>query len=74
METKHIIIAVVVAAVLLVIKFAKHQPRANSATKTDIEAALKDGNKILAMKYYRKVHGVGLTEAKAAIDAMEPEQ
>lgn len=36
-----------------------------------IREALMAGNKILAIKIYREQYGVGLKEAKDAIDAME---
>jgi ribosomal protein L7/L12 len=36
-----------------------------------ISNALMAGNKILAIKLYREQYGVGLKEAKDAIDAME---
>lgn len=36
-----------------------------------IWSALMAGNKILAIKLYREQYGVGLKEAKDAIDAME---
>jgi hypothetical protein len=35
-----------------------------------IEAALRAGNKIEAVKLYRKAHGTGLKESKDAIDAL----
>lgn len=37
----------------------------------DIRNALLSGNKIEAIKLYRYLYGVGLKEAKEAIDAME---
>jgi ribosomal protein L7/L12 len=36
-----------------------------------IREALMSGNKILAIKLYREHYGVGLKEAKDAVDAME---
>lgn len=36
-----------------------------------IREALLSGNKINAIKIYRSIYGVGLKEAKEAIDAME---
>ena len=36
-----------------------------------IEAAIFAGNKIEAMKLYREATGVGLAEAKEAVEAME---
>lgn len=43
------------------------EPPENSA----IREALLSGNKIYAIKLYRTFYGVGLKEAKDAIDAME---
>lgn len=37
----------------------------------DMRAALAEGNKLLAIKVYRDRTGVGLKEAKDAVDAME---
>jgi ribosomal protein L7/L12 len=36
-----------------------------------VREALLAGNKILAIKFYREFYGVGLKEAKDAVDAME---
>ena len=36
-----------------------------------IQAALREGNKIAAIKIYREMTGVGLAEAKQAIDRAE---
>ena len=36
-----------------------------------VQAALMTGNKIMAIKLYREATGVGLAEAKAAVEAME---
>jgi len=36
-----------------------------------VRAALSGGNKIMAIKLYRVATGVGLAEAKAAVEAME---
>ena len=46
-----------------------------AAAPTDVEAqiqqALTDGQKINAIKLYRQLHGVGLAEAKHAVEKME---
>ena len=70
MELKYlwVIAAVIVIAVLF--KFGKNRAPLSSATEQDIQDALKDGNKILAIKYYRVINNCSLTEAKQAIDAM----
>ena len=36
-----------------------------------VHAALRSGNKILAIKHYREATGVGLKEAKDAVEALE---
>lgn len=36
-----------------------------------VRAALRDGNKIEAIKLYRELTGVGLKDAKDAVEAME---
>lgn len=48
-------------------EFLPQQSQDNQA----IWSALMAGNKILAIKLYREQYGVGLKEAKDAIDAME---
>lgn len=48
-------------------EFTPPEPPENRA----IQAALLSGNKIEAIKLYRQFYGVGLREAKDAIDAME---
>lgn len=48
-------------------EFMPQQTQQNEA----IWSALMAGNKILAIKLYREQYGVGLKEAKDAIDAME---
>lgn len=48
-------------------EFIPQQSQDNQA----IWNALMAGNKILAIKIYREQYGVGLKEAKDAIDAME---
>jgi ribosomal protein L7/L12 len=39
--------------------------------QAELEALLREGRKIMAVKRYRELTGVGLAEAKAAIDDME---
>jgi ribosomal protein L7/L12 len=38
----------------------------------EIQQLLRDGRKIEAIKVYRRVHGVGLKEAKDAVERLEP--
>jgi len=51
------------------------QPPAQSASLTiindsELDAALRSGQKIAAIKRYRELHGIGLKEAKDAVEAM----
>jgi ribosomal protein L7/L12 len=50
---------------------SERQP--NPARLREVRAALADGNKIEAIKRYRKATGVGLKDAKDAVDRMELE-
>ena len=43
-------------------------PSADPIMSPQIQAALRSGNKIEAIKIYRELTGVGLAEAKDAID------
>ena len=43
----------------------------NPVSSPQIQAALREGNKIAAIKIYREMTGVGLAEAKQAIDRAE---
>ena len=43
-------------------------PGSDPMLSPQIQAALRSGNKIEAIKLYREMTGVGLAEAKAAID------
>jgi ribosomal protein L7/L12 len=46
-------------------------PNAVSTSSPQIQEALRRGDKIEAIKIYRELTGVGLAEAKRAIDGME---
>jgi hypothetical protein len=45
-------------------------PPRGRATMSDVERLLQSGHRILAIRCYREVHGVGLKDAKAAVDKM----
>ena len=47
------------------------EPSANPVLLPQIQDALRRGNKIEAIKIYRELTGVGLAEAKDAIDKAE---
>ena len=53
--------------------YANPDPLANSdpALSPQVQEALRRGNKIEAIKVYRELTGVGLAEAKQAIDRAE---
>ena len=44
------------------------EPGADPVNNPQLQAALRSGNKIEAIKIYRELTGVGLAEAKDAID------
>jgi ribosomal protein L7/L12 len=46
-------------------------PNADPVMSPEIQAALRSGNKIEAIKIYREMTGVGLAEAKDVIDKAE---
>lgn len=46
-------------------------PNSDPALSPQIQEALRRGNKIEAIKLYRELTGVGLAEAKSAIDRAE---
>ena len=47
-------------------------PNSDLGLAPQIQEALRRGNKIEAIKIYRELTGVGLAEAKQAIDKAEP--
>ncbi|MGB8983172.1 MAG: ribosomal protein L7/L12 [Anaerolineales bacterium] len=49
-------------------------PNANPARSPQIQGAVRRGDKIEAIKIYRELTGVGLAEAKRAIDEIESRQ
>jgi ribosomal protein L7/L12 len=71
-----IAIVITVAVVALVVVFRSGDDRVSMpltgqrATET-IESLVADGRKIEAIKLYRQQHGVGLKEAKDAVELME---
>ena len=74
MEIKYIItgVCVVAVAVLLIFKgdssAPEHPPK--GITDDDIRNLAQQGQKIKAIKWYRAIHGVGLKEAKDAVEEM----
>ena len=64
------IIVIVAVVVILFFKSSNVKPMVENPTDSDVAEALKQGNKIKAIKYYREVHKVGLKAAKEAVEAM----
>ena len=75
MELKYIGIGIILAAVFLFIKSkVKKTKKAyishDAHDDEDVEVLAQSGRIIAAIKAYRKLHGVGLAQAKEAVDAM----
>ena len=70
MKLEYFWIIAAIIAIAFLFKFGKSRTPLANATEQDIRDALKDGNKILAIKYYRVINNCSLTEAKQAIDGM----
>jgi hypothetical protein len=74
------IAVVAVAVVLLVLLFrsgpGSASPRIDwsNATDADLHGLLDAGRKIEAIKLYRQLHGVGLKEAKEAVERIARDQ
>lgn len=70
--TIYLIIAVVAIAVIFIfLSSSKSITSKNNVTEQDIIEALKSGNKVTAIKYYRQLHNVSLKEAKDAVEKMD---
>jgi ribosomal protein L7/L12 len=78
--TKLFITILVIAAALFVVnasrrwqrrhaEFIRRPPR-GEATDADVERFVAMGRKITAIKLYREIHGVGLKEAKEAVEEL----
>ena len=48
-------------------------PREQADLEVDLARCLDEGRKIDAIKLYRRIHGVGLREAKDAIERLQAE-
>lgn len=70
MKLEYLWVIAALVVIFVFIKFGKSQTPLSSATEQDVQDALKDGNRILAIKYYRVINNCSLTEAKQAIDKM----
>ena len=74
METKYIIIGIAVVAVVVFLMLKGGSSVSDSppegTTDDDIRNLAQQGRKIQAIKWYRATHGVGLKEAKEAVEKM----
>ena len=75
MILKYIGIGFIIAIIYYVIKSKVSNPRENYMSHDDhddedVEVLAQSGRTMAAIKAYRKLHGVGLKEAKDAVDAM----
>ena len=75
MELKYIGIGIVIAIVYLLIKSKMSKPQIgyhnhDAHDDEDIEVLAQSGRKLAAVKAYRKMHGVGLQQAKDAVEEM----
>ena len=65
------------AVLAILVWLLKPQRRASvpvqgQSTMDDVQRLVSEGQEIAAIKVYRGIHGVGLKEAKDAVDAMSP--
>ena len=72
----YIAVGVAVAVGILVALSRGSSPSGlpQGATDDDIRALAQQGKKIHAVKWYRALHGVGLKEAKEAVEEMTQQQ
>ncbi|MFC1591953.1 ribosomal protein L7/L12 [Thermodesulfobacteriota bacterium] len=72
MKFMYIVLAIVIAYLLLKVFSGASAPEdiPENATDTDILNLARQGRKIQAIKWYRALHGVGLKEAKEAVEEM----
>ncbi len=74
METKYIIIGIAIVAVVVLLMLKGGSSVSDSppkgTTDEDIRKLAQQGKKIKAIKWYRAMHGVGLKEAKDAVEEM----
>ena len=80
MEIWHIIVGVIVLIVVLRLATGSGVDKARrsgvypphgAGSDADVERLVRDGQKILAIKLYRELHGVGLKDSKEVVDKIE---
>ena len=74
-----VITALIIVAALIVLdasnrwkrnRMSARRPNADDATDADVEALVRDGRKLTAIKLYREIHKVDLTTARMAVDRL----
>ena len=69
-----IVLAVVVAVVASAVLLATNGPMPPAGlSDADIRSEARAGNKIVAIRWYRTLHGVGLKRAKEAVERLANE-
>ena len=68
-----ILLLVLLLAILAVFSSTKNTSRVprEYVTDEDVKIYMQEGQKIEAIKLYRKIHNVGLAEAKKAVEQMQ---
>ena len=70
----YILLAVVVVTFVTRLAYDAFQtPPPPGLTDADIRAELRKGNRLIAIRWYRILHGVGLKSAKEAIERLARE-
>lgn len=72
MNTVYIVVgvAVVVGIIIIFGRASSQRSLPKNATDDDIRVLAQQGKKIQAIKWYKALHGVGLKEAKEAVEEM----
>ncbi len=70
MSYEYLISAIVALLIVVLLFKGKKTPALSQATDEDVIELVRAGNKVTAIKYYRSIHGVSLTDAKHAVDDM----
>ena len=63
-----LVVLVIVGSVFFV--WANRTPVPNVENDRDVVRIAKNGDRVMAIKAYRQLHGVGVKEATAELDAM----
>lgn len=63
-------VVIVVIALVLIARMTTPVPPQHAISDEDIRQLLRQGKRIQAISWYRTLHGVGLKDAKTAVDEM----